>query len=73
MNWDNTSGRYFTPSLSMSESYITMVSDAFAENIQNQVMGCDFYNNQYMISACDLTGFNIPNPEYFCTMALGMA
>ena len=46
MNWDNTSGRYFTPSLSMSESYITMVSDAFAENIQNQVMGCDFYNNQ---------------------------
>ena len=74
MNWDNISdGRYFTASLSMSKVYSVLVSDAFGDNMQNQVMGCDFYNNQYMISSCDLSGFIIPNPGYFHTMVLGIA
>ena len=73
MLWNNTSGKYFTAPLSMSEIYNALVSDSFAVTGQNQVMGCSFYNNQYEISACALDGLIIPNPEYFNTMVLGMA
>lgn len=73
MNWTNTSGKYFTASLSMSEVYNVLVSDYFAEYDQNQIMGCSFYNNQYQISACNARGSIVSKPEYFYTMTLGMA
>ena len=76
MNWHNTSGKYFTASLSMSEVYTAFVSDFFSDNYPNQIMGCEFNNNQYLVSAFTLSdsgGSAISYPEYFYAMVLGIA